>query len=376
MSEKIKIIALLGLILAIGLFIIPTTTNESLTTSRSSSKTIESKDYSEWMKSMVRIEIPLNDGKSLIAGSGWIISSDGTIITNYHVIKEMIDGKAKEINVEFSDGTSAIATVVGGDEVGDVGIIKVTVVKELRPMPIADSSKAKMGQEVFILGNPLDQGLTLTHGILTSPLEYVNEFPLAYFETDATLNPGNSGGALVDTDGNLLGMPSLLSPGSGGNAYGFAIAANDIKWSIEKIMSKVDMTRTKLGVKLKPVKNEDQKTHISKFVGLQVISSANSNLLEGDIIVGINDITVGTYDDLHGVLGKTLVGDHYTLTLLRKDQTIRIDMIGSVVSPPPDVILNLDDLLNPKNKKNKKNKNDYEHHSHHKHHYRHHRHFR
>lgn len=366
-----KLICLAMLVLSIFLVSGVATGQQSLNFMHNQTSAHPSK-YSEWMKSVVRIEIPLKDEKSMIAGSGWILSSDGTIVTNYHVIKHMITGEGKEIDVMFSDGTFAKAEVVGGDEAGDVGIIKVNVKKTLRAMPIANSLDVTLGQEVFLMGNPLDQGLTLTHGYITAPLSpFFPEEAFSYFESDATLNPGNSGGALLDANGNLIGMPSMLESGQHGNAYGFAISSNDIKWAIEKIMAKVDMTRAKLGLKLQQSSIEDKTTNIFSNNGVLVIDTANPSILKGDIIVGINDTAVASFNELHTVLGKTLVGDKFTLTVIRQGKQVVINMVGSVVEPPADIVINLNDLLNPK-------KNDFEHHRHfHKHHYhKHHREYR
>lgn len=339
---------------------------------------IHNKKYEEWMQSMVRIELPMNDGRSLVAGSGWIISSDGYIVTNYHVVKSYADLQGKspvskkiikkphgkkiapptlpivaappiptEIDIEFSDGTSAKATFVGGDEEGDVAVLKVNVKKTLRPVVLEDSSKVKIGQNVFILGNPLNEGLIITHGIVSNKLE-ISDFPFAYIETDATINPGNSGGALLDENGNLIGMPSLLGPGEhGGNSYAFAISSNDIKWVFEKVLRKESIVRIKLGIHVNQLKKTDTDTGLTSNDGLKVVDSANPDLQKDDVIVALNDEEVMSHDKLHELISKIMVGDHFTMTVLRNGSTVKINMIGSIIASPM-IVITIEQLLGPK----------------------------
>lgn len=298
---------------------------------------IKSDKYAEWMKSVVRIVEPMKDNQHMIAGSGWILSADGLIVTNYHVIEDAIKGNVKEIDIQFYDGTVAEATVVGGDKAGDVGLIKVNVKKELRAMPLGDSSKVKLGDDVYILGNPLNLGLTLTHGIVARLKFYFSDVVFSYVETDATLNPGNSGGALVDADGKLIGIPAMLYSGQGGNGYGFAICVDDVKWAVAQILAGKDLTRARLGVKFK--QNLTETDGLSIPSGLQVTDSANEQLKSNDIIVGINDVEVKTMDDLKSVLSRTLVGDTFKLVVMRDGMRVEIVMMGQALDAPSSIVV-------------------------------------
>ena len=143
-----------------------------------------------------------NQKQQNLIGSGIIISEDGYILTNLHIIK----GKKKIINVELDDRQIFLAKVIGYDERSDLAVIKIDVQEKLSPINIADSTIAKIGDEVIAIGNPFGLGKTFTSGIISATgRDYGNPY-LELIQTDAAINPGNSGGALLNQRGNLIGQ--------------------------------------------------------------------------------------------------------------------------------------------------------------------------
>lgn len=165
-------------------------------------------------------------------GSGVIISADGYIVTNHHVVQVQRGQAADEIRVRLSNNAEYVATLVGSDEKTDVAVLKIKPEQALPVATLADSAKLRVGDIVFAIGHPLDVGLTATQGIVSAlgrdssgilgPGAYEN-----FIQTDASINLGNSGGALIDAVGRLIGINTAIVSGSGGSiGIGFAIPSN------------------------------------------------------------------------------------------------------------------------------------------------------
>jgi serine protease Do len=167
------------------------------------------------------------------AGSGVIVSSDGYLLTNNHVIEG-----ADDVKVKLSDGREVPAKVVGRDEKTDVAVLKITA-EELSPATFADSDRLEVGDVVFAVGNPFGIGQTVTMGIISATSRATFGLPYEDFiQTDAAINPGNSGGALVDADGRLIGINTAIISRSGGNqGIGFAIPANIARDVLEALVT-------------------------------------------------------------------------------------------------------------------------------------------
>jgi serine protease Do len=177
-------------------------------------------------------------------GSGVVVSRDGYILTNNHVVEE-----AEEVKVKFSDGRELSAKVIGRDPGTDVAIIKVAAT-DLDPATIADSDRLEVGDIVFAVGNPFGIGQTVTMGIISATSRATMNLAYEDFiQTDAAINPGNSGGALVDADGRLIGINSAILSRSGGNVgIGFAIPSNLAKDVLQSLVTDGKVTRGFLGV--------------------------------------------------------------------------------------------------------------------------------
>src|SRR5690606_26081824 len=185
-------------------------------------------------------------------GSGVIVSADGIVLTNNHVID-----KADEISVTLNDGREFQAELVGTDEPSDVAVIRLKGdVKDLKPLPFGDSGALRLGDVVLAVGNPFGLGQTVTMGIVsakgrsdTGIVDYAD-----FIQTDAAINPGNSGGALVNMAGELIGINTAILSRSGGyQGVGFAIPSNMAKPISDSLLQHGKVTRGWLGISIQDV---------------------------------------------------------------------------------------------------------------------------
>jgi len=241
-------------------------------------------------------------------GSGVIISSDGYIVTNNHVIKN-----ADEITVTLPGETKEYkAKVIGKDALTDLAVIKIDK-KGLKAIAVADSSKIKPGDIVFAIGNPFGIGETVTQGIVSATNRTnvgINTYE-NFIQTDAAINPGNSGGALVDTRGALIGINSAIITRSGGNnGIGFAIPSNMMKDVVKKLIEKGKIERGYLGVIIEDLKGDLKEVykhdHGALIVDVTKDSAAQkAGLKRGDLIIEVDGKKIADANEL-----KTLIGSY------------------------------------------------------------------
>ncbi|MBT4034406.1 MAG: Do family serine endopeptidase [Candidatus Marinimicrobia bacterium] len=229
--------------------------------------------------------------KSTSLGSGIIISKDGYILTNNHVVE-----KGENIKVQFSDNKEYDAEVIGADPKTDVALIKVDA-KNLKPIKMGDSDKIRVGEWVLAIGSPFSGSLsqTVTQGIVSATGRSsvgLNDYE-NFIQTDAAINPGNSGGALVNLDGELVGMNSAIASRSGGyQGIGFAIPINLVNRIVEDLQANGRVTRAWLGVYVQPVSAAMAKTlgmDIAKGALVQQVVDGSpaddANLKQLDVII-------------------------------------------------------------------------------------------
>jgi Do/DeqQ family serine protease len=259
-------------------------------------------------------------------GSGVIVTSDGTIVTNNHVI----DG-ATEIKVELADKRDFTAKLVGTDPRSDIAVLKINATG-LPTLPIGDSSKLQVGDVVLAIGDPFGIGETATMGIVSATgraglgIEGYEDF----IQTDAAINPGNSGGAMIDLHGNLVGInTAILSGGSGGNqGIGFAIPINMAHNMMTQLVEHGKVVRGYLGLLPQDVSPEIAKEFgLSEPTGALVGSveadkpAARAGLKRGDVILKVNGQPVTSANDLRLRISQTPPGTSVDLTIWRDSKT-------------------------------------------------------
>lgn len=258
-------------------------------------------------------------------GSGVIYSKDGYIITNNHVVEF-----ADEIEVTTSDNQKYKAKVVGTYPDGDLAVLKIDA-KNLSTLPLANSDEAKIGQWVLAVGNPMNLTSTVTAGIISAKGRDINiiqgKTPIeSFIQTDAAVNPGNSGGALVDATGQLLGINTAIATKSGVfEGYSFAIPVNLVKRIVDDLIENGSYERGFLGIN---ILNLDGKT--AEEMGLKITqgvvveslvdggAAQYAGLLPNDVIIEANGKAVKTVPDLLEIVGGSKVGQTIPLVINRK----------------------------------------------------------
>ncbi len=271
------------------------------------------------------------------SGSGVIYSSDGYIVTNNHVV-----GFADEIVVTTQDGKEYNATKVGTDPSTDLAVIKINASQDLPSITLDDSDKVRVGEWVLAVGNPFDYlTSTVTAGIVSAKgrdLDIIRENkPIEEFiQTDAAVNPGNSGGALLNDEGNLVGINTAIATPTGVYAgYSFAIPSNLVKRIVTDIIENGDIERANLGVAGYDIREDDiEKLGLKVKNGFYVeeviprSAAQFGGILPGDVITGIDGKKITGFDDLAAELKFAKVGDRLNVDINRngKQKTIKVQL--------------------------------------------------
>ena len=261
------------------------------------------------------------------SGSGIIISEDGYIVTNQHVIAD-----ATEISIVLNSGEEHKATLVGADEKTDLAVLKINATG-LTPATLGDSNLAEVGDLAVAIGNPLGQELagTVTAGVISAVNRKMTVENRTYnlIQTDAAINPGNSGGALVNKYGEVIGINSIKMSQSGVEGIGFAIAMSEAKPIIDDLMSSGYVSgRSRIGITATESRN-----------GLTVYSveagsgADKAGIKQGDFIVKADGIVVNTVNGLNEIKEKKSPGDYITLTVIRNGGLVDIKVLLSEEKP-------------------------------------------
>ena len=269
------------------------------------------------------------------AGSGVIISADGYIITNNHVIEN-----ANEIEVTLHDNRTMKADVVGRDPNTDIALLKVTAT-DLNYIKYGDSDALRLGEWVLAVGNPFGLTSTVTAGIVSAKGRNLGildgDYRIeSFIQTDAALNMGNSGGALVNTKGLLVGITTaILSPSGASAGNAFAVPTTIVKKVVEDLQQYGEVQRAILGVTIDNVKPEDvEKLKLNRTTGVLVKgiiergAAADAGLKENDVIITVNDVDVHTAAELQEQVGRYRPGDNVTVKYIRdgKEQTASLTL--------------------------------------------------
>ncbi len=289
---------------------------------------------------VVQINVTTSSQQAL--GSGVIVNGqEGYIVTNNHVVSG-----ATSIRVTLSNNTVLPAQVVGTDPVDDLAVLKVTPpASGLTAVALGDSSQLRVGQEVLAIGSPLGNENTVTSGIISALNRNVSEgqngptLPDA-IQTDAPINPGNSGGALVDLQGNLIGMPTLNAIdtefNTPANGLGFAIPVNRIRFIAQQIITDGHVSHTGRAILGVTVTNVDQnvaaQNHLSVTSGTLVVNvssggpAASAGLKAGDVIVQLGDAPIRSLNDLSAALLQHKPGDNLAVKVYRGSQQLTLNV--------------------------------------------------
>ena len=273
---------------------------------------------------------PRPEQQRLGLGSGVIIDANGYILTNHHVI----DG-AEEIKVDFSDNRSLDARLVGADPPSDLAVLKVDATN-LPVLTLGDSDRMRVGDVVLALGNPLGVGQTVTMGIISAKGRQTglsNGSFEDFLQTDAPINQGNSGGALVNTNSELIGINSqILSTTGGSIGLGFAIPSNMARTVLEQLINSGRVRRGQLGIVVLRIPSEEAKrmgiTQGPGVVVYQVQSGSGADragLRSGDVITALNGEAINDPNTFRNKIAATPPGGEITLNVRRdgREQQVR-----------------------------------------------------
>ena len=259
-------------------------------------------------------------------GSGVIISSDGYIVTNNHVIKG-----AKKLEVTLNNKVTYNAEIVGIDESTDIALLKIDV-NDLPSLIIGDSDNLQVGEWVLAVGNPFNLTSTVTAGIVSAKARNIhlaggNNRIESFIQTDAAVNPGNSGGALVNVRGELIGINTAISSQTGSYiGYSFAVPSNIAKKVIEDILEFGNVQRAYLGINYDELDGEKADNFgVSTSEGVIITrvidqgAAQDAGLEANDVIIKMNNVDISKFADLQGFLGSKRPGDNVDVTIIRNE---------------------------------------------------------
>lgn len=279
------------------------------------------------------------EGREYGLGSGVIVTADGYILTNHHVV----DG-AEDITVELTDRRTVSAKLIGSDAPSDLAVLKIDL-NNLAVVSLGNSDQVRVGDIVLAVGNPLGIGQTVTSGIISAKGRSTGLSDGSFedfLQTDAPINKGNSGGALVNTNGELIGINSqILSPSGGNIGIGFAVPINMARSVMDQLLKEGKVHRGQLGVVVQPVTSD-----VAAGLGMKeargvVVNSVQpgsgaekAGLRQYDVITALNDTPVNDSNELRNKVAGTPPGTQVTLTVVRenREQQFKVTLGELVVS--------------------------------------------
>jgi serine protease Do len=265
-------------------------------------------------------------------GSGVIVNADGYVLTNHHVI-----AGADDIRIDLADGRTLKAAIVGSDAPTDLALLKIPATK-LHPISVGDSDRVQVGDVVLAIGNPLGVGQTVTMGIISAKGRSTGagEGYEDFLQTDAPINQGNSGGALVNVQGELVGINSqILSPSGGNIGIGFAIPANMARHVMASLLKEGHVRRAQLGVTIQPLTPDLSESLDLKQTEGAIVSSVapgspaeRAGIKRGDVITAFNGQAVHDTNTLRNRVADATPGSAGTLTVIRDgaERQLHVDL--------------------------------------------------
>ena len=283
-------------------------------------------------------DMPQQQRESVGSGSGVIIREDGFIVTNNHVIEG-----ASKIEVTLNSNQTYPAVLVGTDPATDIALLKVEA-SGLPVIPFGDSDKLRLGEWVIAIGSPYDLRSTITAGIVSakgrSMPNYTGEFKIeSFIQTDAAVNPGNSGGALVDKQGKLVGINTAIISQTGSyTGYSFAVPSNIVKKIAYDLMDFGSVKRAVLGITMQPIDDKiADELKLSSRNGVYIVEVAKSGAADkagiraGDVLVAVDSVRITTPSSVQETVSRFSPGDKTVLTVIRdgKEQQFEVVFKGT-----------------------------------------------
>ena len=283
--------------------------------------------------------MPPNAGAEGAQGSGAIVSKEGHIVTNNHVIEGM-----DQIEVELSDGRRKQAVLIGTDRDSDIAVLKIDA-DELTPIPFGDSDGVEVGETVMAVGNPYGLEESVTQGIISAKGRIASENSNVLFQIDAAINPGNSGGPLVNVRGELIGINEQIYTETGGwQGVGFAIPAATVRRSMDSILKTGRVVHRYLGVESAPLTQQNARQHgLGDRKGVLVdrvrpgSPAEKADIRAGDLIQKFNGKPVANITELRNGVEEVEVNAAATVELLRNGQTVLVT--AQIAERPPNRLL-------------------------------------
>lgn len=273
-------------------------------------------------------------------GTGFVWDKSGHIVTNYHVINN-----GRTFEVTLYDGTTHTARLVGGDPNKDIAVLKIDARKRLHPVTLpASPTRVEVGQKAIAIGNPFGFDHTLTVGVISATGREMPGFGGVsirdMLQTDAAINPGNSGGPLLDSQGHLIGMNTMITSQTGGSSgVGFAVPAAAIARAVPEIIKYGKVQRAGLGISLIDdrvarsngvargvVIGEVHPNTPAAEADLRGLQAEGGNVVLGDVIIAIDSYSVRNYDELYNALDHFRAGDEVTVTVMRDSKKEKVKL--------------------------------------------------
>lgn len=277
-------------------------------------------------------------------GSGFIWDNEGRIVTNYHVIED-----ASQVQVTLADNTTWKAALVGASPDKDIAVLQISVPGAvLRPISIGESDNLQVGQKVFAIGNPFGLDQTITAGIVSAlgrEIRSASGMTIHdVIQTDAAINPGNSGGPLLDSAARLIGVNTAIYSPDGVNAgIGFAVPVDEVNRVVTQLIKHGRLIRPGLGVTVADERIVQRlgvegvlivRVEVgssAEKAGIRGVRRIGGELVIGDIIVGVNGVSISSLDDLRQQLDRYQVGDTVTLKVVRDGKEFQVDILLDAV---------------------------------------------
>ena len=280
--------------------------------------------YSYWGRQITNMELG--------SGSGVIYSEDGYIITNYHVIED-----ATSVVVTLSDEQEYEAVIIGADEASDLAVLKIDAGRKLPAAELGNSSELQIGELVVAIGNPLGYDNTVTDGIVSGLNRQLSDYTdeMTLIQTNAAINSGNSGGALVNGRGEVIGINSAKLVASNAEGMGFALSIDEVKPLVEQLITQGHVSRPYMGVTIDSQYQVDEETaeRYEIPMGIMIYEVAENSPAEraglraGDIIYKVNDTLIQSFDDLSELIDSSQVGDTLRVLANRDGKKVVCDVV-------------------------------------------------